>query len=79
MSALSVIQSLLIDQAPDLVTNVTGGTSKGSANLGSHDGGVDQDGVAESPVTTGGKAGAGLLTVGILVGVVGGCGFLILG
>jgi mannan endo-1,6-alpha-mannosidase len=77
MSALSVVQSLLIDEAPDLVTNSTGGTSKGNSAAGGSS--TDSSGVVEKPVTTGDKAGAGILTALVLCGVVGGIGFMVVG
>lgn len=77
MSALSVIQALLIDQAPELVTNSTGGTSVGNAAAGGST--TNSDGIVEKPVTTGDKAGAGFLTALVLCGVVGGIGFMVVG
>lgn len=77
MSALSVVQSLLIDQAPALVTNSTGGTSKGNSAAGGSS--TDSSGVVEKPVTGGDKAGAGILTALVLCGVVGGIGFMVVG
>jgi mannan endo-1,6-alpha-mannosidase len=77
MSALSVIASNLIDQAPDLVTNMTGGTSVGNPAAGT----TNNEGntAASTPVTTAGRAGAGILTVLILSLLVGGIGFMVFG
>jgi mannan endo-1,6-alpha-mannosidase len=77
MSALSVIQSNLITQAPELVTNSTGGTSVGNAAAGS--GSSDASDTVITPATGGDKAGAGLLTMLLLAGVLGGVGFMVMG
>lgn len=69
MAALEVIQSNLIAQSRAPFTNATGGTSKGDPNAGSTS---VVDPAAQSPVTTGDRAGAGILTTIILVGLVGG-------
>ena len=81
MSALSVIQANLIDEAPDLVTNHTGGTSKGNsaAGTGSSSSSTSTDGNVISPVTAAGKAGAGILTAFVLALLLGGVGFMISG
>jgi mannan endo-1,6-alpha-mannosidase len=65
MSAMSIFQSLLIDQAPALVTNATGGTSEGNAAAGT-DSGTDSDGSLDLPVTSADKAGAGIVTTLVL-------------
>lgn len=78
MSALSVIQANLIDEAPDLVTNTTGGTSLGNPSAGTTNG----EGSAttdDGPVTTGGKAGAGILTAFVLGLLLAGIAFMISG
>jgi len=77
MSALSIIQAMLIDEAPGLVTNETGGTSVGNAAAGSST--TSNDGTTITPATTGDKAGAGIVTAIMLAGVLGGVGFLVLG
>lgn len=69
MTALEVIQSLLVDHTRKLVTNSTGGTSLGDDNAGSG----DKDGEIERAaieVTTGGTAGAAILTALLCIGVV---------
>ncbi len=78
MSALSVIQAMLIDQAPELVTNMTGGTSVGDAAAGTK-AKSGSDGTTITPATSGDKAGAGFVTALIVAGVIGGVGFMILG
>lgn len=75
MCALEVIQSLLVDQAPELVTNSTGGTSTGDYNAG---GNTDTTVVAENkPITTADRAGAGILTALICLGVTFGIWFMV--
>ncbi|KAH8687157.1 glycoside hydrolase family 76 protein [Tricladium varicosporioides] len=77
MSALSVVQSLLIGSAPDLVTNSTGGTSVGNSAAGSGD---DSSSVGVlSTITNADRAGAGVLTAVVIAGVLGGVGFMITG
>ncbi len=71
---------MLIDDAPELVTNTTGGTSTGNANAGSGSGSSSStDGEAVKPATGADKAGAGILTALVLSGVLGGIGFMIMG
>ncbi len=67
MCALEVVQSLLVSKTKDLVTNSTGGTSQGD-----YSGGKNKDADIERAaieVTTGGTAGAAILTVLLCVGV----------
>ncbi|CCD43285.1 hypothetical protein ACHAPC_007867 [Botrytis cinerea] len=78
MSALSIIQATLIGTAPNLVTNTTGGTSVGNAAGGSGSS-TASDGTVETPVTSGDRAGAGILTALVITGVIGGVGFMVLG
>lgn len=69
MTAMEVVQSLLVDHSRALVTNSTGGTSKGDDHAGS----VDKDGEIERAaieVTTGGTAGAAILTALLCISVV---------
>jgi mannan endo-1,6-alpha-mannosidase len=75
MSALSVITANLIDQAPDLVTNTTGGTSKGNPAAGTQ---VNEgEAMVISPSTEGDRAGAGILTVLVLCLLLGGIWFMV--
>lgn len=76
MSALSVIQSNLIGTAADLVTNTTGGTSRGNPSAGTSNGEGDAIAAENKPVTTAGKAGAGIITALVLAGVIGGVVFM---
>ncbi|KAI4125427.1 MAG: hypothetical protein LQ347_005385 [Umbilicaria vellea] len=76
MSALEVVASNLIAKVEPPVTTVTGGTSKGdpSAGTGAKTG---PTGMAKNQITTGDKAGAGLLTALVLLGVVGGVWWMV--
>ncbi|KAI9762910.1 MAG: hydrolase 76 protein [Candelina submexicana] len=76
MSALEVIQSMLISKVAGPVTNSTGGTSKGN-NAAGTGGDHAPDGFATGEITTGDKVGAGFLTTLILVGVLGGAWWMI--
>lgn len=69
MNALEVIQSNLIDAVRGPVTNTTGGTSIGDDNAGktSKTNPLMYDGIH-----TADKAGAGILTALVLVGLLGG-------
>ncbi|ESZ93427.1 glycoside hydrolase family 76 protein [Sclerotinia borealis F-4128] len=78
MSALSIIQATLIGTAANLVTMNTGGTSVGNAAGGSGSS-TNSDGTVDTPVTSGDKAGAGFLTAVMVVGVLGGVGFMVMG
>jgi mannan endo-1,6-alpha-mannosidase len=79
MSALSVIQSMLIDQAPELLTNSTGGTSIGNAGAGASSSSSSSTAGTTTPATTGGKVGAGILTAFVLCGCLAGVGFMVTG
>ncbi|KAK0739944.1 glycoside hydrolase [Apiosordaria backusii] len=73
MNVLGAVSSLLIGQSRAPVTNSTGGTSKGDPNAGSQS---DNFKDKYLPPTTGDKAGAGIMTVLILVSVVGTFGWM---
>jgi len=79
MSALEVIQANLISEASDLVTNKTGGTSQGNsaAGTGSSSTSSTGDNSANIVITTGSKAGAGILTAVLVVGLVGSAYFML--
>jgi len=74
MSALSVIQANLISKVAAPVTQAKGGTSKGDASAGSQG---DNPGSSQLPsydtsvITTGDKAGAGILTAVVLGSLLG--------
>jgi hypothetical protein len=69
MSALEVIQSNLIKQVSGPVSNSTGGTSKGNPSAGT---GTTVHVEPPHAITTGDKAGAGVLTAVVLISLLGG-------
>lgn len=80
MSALQIISSLLIDQAPELVTNLTGGTSVGNSAAGTSSGGgggSSGSSVTSTTATTGGKVGAAFLTTFVLAATIGAGWFMV--
>ncbi|KAK6397143.1 hypothetical protein LTR65_007643 [Meristemomyces frigidus] len=74
MNALEVIQGLLIDQVSGPVSNTTGGISVGNPSAGT--GGDTNPGAPTGQITTGDKAGAGILTAVILVALLGGAWYV---
>lgn len=76
MNVLAAVSSLLIDQVPPPVTNMTGGTSKGDPNAGLHS---DNFQHTLEPITTADKAGASILTLLILCSSVGTFGWMSVG
>jgi mannan endo-1,6-alpha-mannosidase len=74
MSAMEVIQNLLIDEVPGPVTMKTGGTSKSDPSAGSE---VIIAPTTPGAVTTGEKAGAGILTTLVLIGILGGAWWMV--
>ncbi|KAF7115507.1 hypothetical protein CNMCM5793_002465 [Aspergillus hiratsukae] len=76
MSALEVMQAILIDRVDPPVTDASGGTS-----LGDPSGGMEQDDprpdVLTMTITGGDRAGAGILTVMLAVLIVGTTGWLL--
>jgi mannan endo-1,6-alpha-mannosidase len=77
MSVLEVIQANLIDEAKVLVTNTTGGTSVGDSSAGMGSSSSSTDGSITSTITTGEKAGAGILTFGMITAILGGTWLMI--
>lgn len=76
MQALSVIGANLITPQMAPLSVRTGGTSESDPNAGSD---TDPDPAASrKPITTKDKAGAGILTVLVILGLVGGSLWLIL-
>lgn len=70
MSALEAIQSTLIDQVAGPVGNNSGGTSKSTdPNVGL---GGSTSNLPTSSITTADRAGAGILSALVLVGILGG-------
>jgi mannan endo-1,6-alpha-mannosidase len=76
MNVLGAISSLLIGQSKPPVTNTTGGTSQGDPNAGSKS---DDFLNHQTPITTGDKAGAGILTLLVLASAAGTFGWMSLG
>jgi mannan endo-1,6-alpha-mannosidase len=74
MSALEVVQAMLINQVTGPVTTNTGGTSKSNPAAGSDS--SDQP-ITFNDITTGDKAGAGFLTTLVLVGIIGGAWWMV--
>lgn len=68
MNVLGAVSSLLIESAKAPVTNATGGSSRGNFDAGT---GGDSFNHRLHPVTTGDKAGAGILTILILTSAAG--------
>jgi len=62
MSALEVIQSNLIDQVEGPVTEVSGGTSKGDPTAGTESA-IGPDDLHKNEISAADKAGAGIVTV----------------
>lgn len=75
MAALEAIQSNLITEARAPVTNSSGGTSQGNPTAGIDDPSA-QNPNSIGPATAGDKAGAGILTVLVISGIVGGLAWL---
>ncbi|KAK9412953.1 putative Family 76 glycosyl hydrolase [Seiridium unicorne] len=76
MNVLGAVSSLLIGSSKVPVTNATGGTSGGNYNAGQ-----DSDAFTTTlgPITTGDRAGAGILTVLILASAAGTFGWMSMG
>lgn len=76
MSALEAIQSMLIDQVSGPVGNSSGGTSKSdNPNVGLGDG--SDVGLPTSSITTADRAGAGILSALVLIGLLGGAWWMV--
>ncbi|KAF2745963.1 glycoside hydrolase family 76 protein [Sporormia fimetaria CBS 119925] len=74
MAAMEVMQNLLIDEVPGPVTENTGGLSKSDPAAGSQ---AEVQPVEFDELTTGDRAGAGILTTVVLVGVLGGAWWMV--
>ncbi|KAF2839831.1 glycoside hydrolase family 76 protein [Patellaria atrata CBS 101060] len=74
MSALEVIQANLIDKVSGPLTNRTGGRSRGDNNAGSQS---ETTPLKFNEITTGDKAGAGILTAFALAAICGGAWWLV--
>ena len=77
MGALSVIQANLITKAAAPVSSKTGGTSKGDASAGTGVTNEANNGQPLMTITKKDKAGAGILTTLVLIGVIGGCWWMV--
>lgn len=74
MSALEAVQAMLIDVVPGPVTQDTGGTSKSNPSAGSE----SQDKpITFNTISTSDKAGAGILTTLVLIGIIGGAWWMV--
>jgi mannan endo-1,6-alpha-mannosidase len=78
MSALEVIISTQIARTKVPFTNTTGGTSVGNPDAGAGSVGT-ADGLTNEPITTGDRAGAGILTAVLLIALVGGVAWMLIG
>lgn len=76
MGALAIIQANLIDEVETPVTVDTGGTSKGDPAAGGTGSSVNPA-LSTETITKKEKAGAGVLTALVLIGVVGSCWWMI--
>lgn len=76
MAALEVIQANLITRVSAPVTDDDGGTSKGNPNAGTKPPKTVPPALAYS-ITTADKAGAGILTALVMIGIGGSAGWLI--
>ncbi|KAF2273348.1 mannan endo-1,6-alpha-mannosidase [Westerdykella ornata] len=74
MSAMEVFQNLLIKEVPGPVTLNNGGISKSNPEAGSEEQHLPTN---LDDVTTGDKAGAGILTTVVLVGILGGAWWMV--
>lgn len=71
MNALSAVMYMLADGTQIPVTNATGGTSGGDSNAGTESHSWEQ-----APITTGDRAGAGVLATLICAGLLGGVAWM---
>lgn len=79
MAVLEIIQSNLVDRSPKWVSAVEGtGTSVGDVNAGTGDRKIEVEESFHTNIGTGDRVGAGILTALMLIGVLGGCGTMIM-
>jgi mannan endo-1,6-alpha-mannosidase len=74
MNVLGAVSSLLINAVEPPVTNMTGGTSVGDPDAGSHSEKTNTKQLRD--ITTGDKAGASILTILVIVSAVGTFGWM---
>ncbi|KAH6874760.1 glycoside hydrolase [Thelonectria olida] len=77
MNVLAAVSSLLMEKTPAPVTAKTGGTSKGNSDAGTGGDGKYLGG--DKPLSTGDKAGAGIITFLVLAGACGMFGWMSFG
>ncbi|OAA39959.1 Mannan endo-1,6-alpha-mannosidase [Metarhizium rileyi] len=75
MNALDAVMYNLVQKSSGPVTEKTGGTSKGDPSAGS---GGTEDPTVLKPLKTPDKAGAGIITMLLIVGAIGGAAFMLL-
>lgn len=79
MAVLEIIQSNLVDRSPGWVSAVEGtGTSVGDVNAGTGDRKIEVEESFHTNIGMGDRVGAGILTALMLIGVLGGCGTMIM-
>ena len=80
MAAMEVIGGMMVFQGhgevPPPVTQTTGGTSKGDPNAGGSK--LDDELGVLPPITTGDRAGAGIITFLVMAMLVGGCAWMLI-
>ncbi|KAF2769451.1 mannan endo-1,6-alpha-mannosidase [Teratosphaeria nubilosa] len=76
MNALEAVQGLLIDQVLGPLTMTTGGTSRGDVSAGT--GGDSSPSGHLKTITTADRAGAGILTALVLIGLLGGAWWMVI-
>ena len=74
MSALEAVQAMMINDVPGPVTQDNGGTSKSNPAAGSDS--HDQT-ITFNTISTSDKAGAGILTTLVLLGIIGGAWWMV--
>ena len=78
MSALEMLGSLLVQESTAPVTAKSGGISHGDPSAGTSGDTSDATGAPKlDPVTTADKAGAGVLTALLIVGMLGGTWWMV--
>ena len=77
MGALAVIQANLITNASAPVSGKTGGTSQGDSSAGTSESNEGSPAAPKGAITGKDRAGAGILTTLTLIGVIGGCWWMI--
>ncbi|KAL1882092.1 hypothetical protein VTK73DRAFT_2501 [Phialemonium thermophilum] len=76
MAAMEVVLANIVEQRPDPATHASGGTSAGDPGAGGSDVGRTEPASRFKPITTADRAGAGILTLLALLGLLGGMAFV---